>query len=282
MELFDHYDPETGTFSYLLIDAASGDCAVVDPVLHYAANSGRTDASAIAPLADIIRQRQLNLVWILETHAHADHLSAATMLQGQFGGTIVIGAGIGQVQVIFKELLNLEKDFCTDGSQFGRLVEDGDTLLLGAQTIRALATPGHTPACVSYQVGERIFVGDTLFMPDQGTARCDFPGGDAATLYRSIERLLAFPAETELCLCHDYPVEREACGRSTVAEQRQANLHIAGATLEEFVALREARDSTLDLPRLILPSIQINLRAGHFPPAEADGYSYLKLPLNKL
>ena len=282
MELFDHYDPETGTFSYLLIDAASGDCAVVDPVVHYAANSGRTDASAIAPLADIIRQRQLNLVWILETHAHADHLSAATMLQGQFGGTIVIGAGIGQVQVIFKELLNLEKDFCTDGSQFGRLVEDGDTLLLGAQTIRVLATPGHTPACVSYQVGERIFIGDTLFMPDQGTARCDFPGGDAATLCRSIERLLAFPAETELCLCHDYPVEREACGRSTVAEQRQANLHIAGATLEEFVALREARDSTLDLPRLILPSIQINLRAGHFPPAEADGYSYLKLPLNKL
>lgn len=282
MELFDHYDADTGTFSYLLVDPASGDCAVVDPVLNYAANSGRTSLGSVEPLAAIIRRRGLVLRWILETHAHADHLSAAVALQEEFGGAIVIGAGIGAVQNIFKQLLNLEPTFATDGRQFDRLVSDGEQLPLGAEQITVIATPGHTPACVSYAIGERIFVGDTLFMPDQGTARCDFPGGDAATLYRSIERLLSYPADTELRLCHDYPDGRPPCGAVTVATQRAENIHVAGSSVEAFVAWREARDATLELPRLIVPAIQINLRAGHWPPAERDGYSYLKIPLNKL
>lgn len=282
MQLIDHYDATTGTFSYLLIEPHSGDCAVIDPVLDYAANSGRSSLGSVEPLAAVVRERGLTLRWILETHAHADHLSAAVALQQEFGGAIVIGIGIGAVQTIFKQLLNLEPQFATDGSQFDRLVADGDTLPLGDQWITVIATPGHTPACVSYAIGGRIFVGDTLFMPDQGTARCDFPGGDAATLYRSIARLLSYPAATELRLCHDYPEGRAPCGVVSVAAQRADNIHIAGRSEAEFVARREARDASLELPRLIVPAIQVNLRGGHWPPAESDGYSYLKVPINKL
>ena len=222
--------------------------------------------------------------WILETHAHADHLSAAQHLKRQVGGRIGIGARITEVQRIFKEVFNLERTFNTDGTQFDHLFEDGETFLIGRQEARVMYTPGHTPACATYVIGDAAFVGDTLFMPDGGTARADFPGGDAATLYRSIHRILALPPETRLFVCHDYqPGGREPRWETTVAEERERNIHVGDdRTEDEFVAMRTARDRTLNTPTLLVPSIQINIRAGEMPPPEDNGTAYIKVPLNRL
>jgi glyoxylase-like metal-dependent hydrolase (beta-lactamase superfamily II) len=222
--------------------------------------------------------------WLLETHAHADHLSAAHYLRGRLGGKLAIGAAITDVQQVFAGIFNLEDTFRPDGHQFDKLLRDGETFAIGALRAEAMAVPGHTPACMAYRIGDAVFVGDTLFMPDVGTARCDFPGGDAHALYRSMRRLLSLPADTRLFMCHDYPPEgRAPAWQTTVAEQRAANIHIHdGVTEGEFVQMRTARDATLEMPVLILPSVQVNIRAGAMPPAEANGVSYLKIPLNRL
>lgn len=278
------FDPATHTVSYVVSDPATRRAAVIDPVLDYTPNNARTaTASADALLAHIAEQ-ELDLVWILETHAHADHLSAAQHLREKTGAPVVIGAAITQVQQVFRTLFALD-DVTADGRQFDRLVSEGDRLALGALEIEVLHTPGHTPACVSYVVGDAVFVGDTLFMPDYGTARCDFPGGSAATLYASIRKLLSLPAETRIFIGHDYlPAGRSTFAwETTVAEQRRANVHVHdGVSEDEFVAMRQARDATLSAPQLILPSLQVNIRAGHLPPPEANGRRYLKLPLDAI
>ena len=229
-------------------------------------------------------QAGLTVQWILETHAHADHLSAARHLQARVGGRIAIGEHIREVQAVFRKLYNLERDFLPDGRQFDHLFRDGETFRIGGLEAEAISVPGHTPACVAYRIGDAVFVGDTLFMPDVGTARADFPGGDAATLYRSIQRLLALPPATRLFVCHDYPPEgRAPAWETTVAEQRRANLHVHdGVSEAAFVALRQGRDARLEVPTLILPSIQVNIRAGHLPPEEDNGVRYLKIPLDTL
>ena len=231
-----------------------------------------------------MRDRGLEVEWILETHAHADHLSAARYLKAKLGGRIAIGARITEVQKIFREVFNLERTFNTDGRQFDHLFEDGETFHIGRLEARVMYTPGHTPACCTYVMGDVAFVGDTLFMPDSGTARADFPGGDAHTLYRSIQKILALPPETRLFMCHDYqPGGREPMWETTVAEERERNIHVGGGrSEEEFVEMRTARDRTLDVPQLLIPSIQINIRAGDFPPPEDNGVRYLKVPLNRL
>jgi glyoxylase-like metal-dependent hydrolase (beta-lactamase superfamily II) len=230
-----------------------------------------------------LRDRQLKLVWILETHAHADHLSAARYLQQQAGGRIAIGEHIRDVQAVFKKLYNLERNFLPDGSQFDHLFKDGEVFRIGDVAVTAMLVPGHTPADMAYVVDGVVFVGDTLFMPDVGTARADFPGGDAPTLYRSIRRILGLPPQTKMYVCHDYPKGRDAQWETTVAEQRAHNIHVRdGIGEEEFVAMRQARDATLDVPTLILPSIQVNVRAGTLPPADENGVAYLRIPLNVL
>jgi len=279
-----HFDPDTSTLSYLLADPEGPACAVIDPVLDFDPASGRTATGSADALIAWIEAEGRRLEWILETHAHADHLSAAPYLKRRLGGRIGIGARITEVQAVFREVFNLEPSFAADGSQFDALFADGERFALGGLTIEVLHTPGHTPACVSYRVGDAVFVGDTLFMPDGGTARCDFPGGDAATLYRSIRRLLALPPETRVFVCHDYqPGGREPAWEASVAEQRTANLHLRNGVGEaDFVAMRQARDATLAMPRLLLPSVQVNIRAGTLPPPEDNGVRYLKLPVDRL
>ena len=278
------FDPATWTWSYV-VDAGPGTaCAIVDPVLDYDPKSGRTRTTGAQKLLDYVAAQKLQLQWILETHAHADHMSAAHWLRAQAGGRIGIGAQIPVVQGVFKQVFHLEDGFATDGSQFDHLFADGEKFQVGELQAEVMAVPGHTPACVAYRFGDAVFVGDTLFMPDVGTARCDFPGGSAQMLYRSMRRLLSLPGETRLFLCHDYPPagRKEQCV-TTVAEQRRSNIHIHdGVDEAAFIAMRSARDATLEMPNLILPSIQVNIRAGEFPPAEANGVSYLKLPLNAL
>jgi glyoxylase-like metal-dependent hydrolase (beta-lactamase superfamily II) len=278
------FDEPTFTVSYLIWDAATMRGAVIDSVLDFDAKSGRTDTRSAQKILDTAREQGIQIEWILETHAHADHLSAAPVLKQATGAPIVIGERIAAVQSVFKKVFNLS-DLTTDGRPFDKLVRDGETLPLGDLSIEVLATPGHTPACVSYKVNDAVFVGDTLFMPDYGTARADFPGGDARTLYRSIKRILALPPETRLFMCHDYKApNREAYAwETTVAEQRARNVHIHDGVGEDaFVQLREARDKTLQMPVLILPSIQVNIRAGELPAPEDNGVRYLKLPLNAL
>ena len=286
------FDEATSTFSHLVIDLDSRQAAIVDSVLDYDPKSGRTGTQGAERLAAQVEALGLTVQWLLETHVHADHLSAAPWLQARLGGTIAIGAQITTVQKTFGTLFNAEPEFARDGRQFGRLFADGDTFAIGGLRATALHTPGHTPACLTYvvetpddpQVAPAAFVGDTLFMPDYGTARCDFPGGDAATLYRSVRRVLDLPGDTRLFMCHDYrPGGRALAHVTTVAEQRAANVHVHDGIAEDtFVAMRRARDATLDMPVLMLPSVQVNMRAGHLPPPESNGVRYLKIPLDRL
>ncbi len=278
------FDKATWTLTYVVYDAPGGTAAIVDSVLDYDPKSGRTKTDSAAQVIGFVRENKLKVAWILETHAHADHMSASQYLREQLGGRIGIGAGITRVQETFKQVFNLEPALATDGSQFDRIFADGERFAIGGLVAEVVAVPGHTPACVAYKVGDALFVGDTMFMPDVGTARCDFPGGDARTLYRSMRRLLDFPADTRIFVCHDYPpAGRDVQCQTTVAAEREANLHVHdGVSEEAFVEMRSKRDATLDMPVLILPAIQINIRAGAFPPVEANGIRYLKIPLNAL
>ena len=278
------YDTVTGTVSYVVYDQPQGHAAIIDPVLDYDPKSGRTKTHLADQVIEFVRQQQLAIDWILETHAHADHLSSARYLQAQLGGRIAIGEHITQVQTIFKQLFNLEPGFALDGSQFDHLFADNENFQVGSLTGRALFVPGHTPADMAYQFGDAVFVGDTLFMPDAGTARCDFPGGDAHTMYQSVQRLYALPPATRLFMCHDYPPpERGPLWETSIAEQRRKNIHIRdGVSEADFVQHRNTRDATLEMPTLIIPSVQVNIRAGDLPPPEDNGVSYLKVPLNRL
>lgn len=278
------FDPITSTASHVVYDQVGGHAAVIDPVLDYDAKSGRTSTVAADKISHFLREQSLTLEWILETHAHADHLSSAKYLQGLFGGKIAIGAHIDKVQTVFKKLFHLEAEFAVDGSQFDVLLQEDEVFQIGTLRAKALFVPGHTPADMAYQIGDAVFIGDTLFMPDTGTARCDFPGGDAQQLYRSIQKILSLPPATRLFLCHDYPpAGRLPQLQSTVAEQSAANIHVhAGVSEQQFIAMRQSRDATLAVPLLILPAVQVNIRAGAFPPAESNGVSYLKIPLNSL
>lgn len=278
-------DQDSETFSYVVADPTSQKGVVIDPVLDFDYASGRTSTTSAQAMLDYIHEQQLDIEWVLETHAHADHLTAAPFFREKLGALIGIGTEITQVQKIFKEVFNLEKEFLPNGDVFDRLFDDGDTLTVGNMTIRVMHTPGHTPADLAYIINEEaVFVGDTLFMPDVGTARCDFPGGDARTLYQSIHKLLALPDDMAMYICHDYPpAGRQHEYKTTVAAQRDNNIHVGqGASEDAFVEKREARDATLGMPRLILPSIQVNIRAGHMPPAEENGKTYFKLPINQL
>jgi glyoxylase-like metal-dependent hydrolase (beta-lactamase superfamily II) len=274
----------TGTWTYVASDPGSRDAAVVDPVLDYDWRSGRTGTATADAVLAHLEAGNLRLRWILETHAHADHLSSAPYLQSKAGGQIAIGQGIRQVQATFKRIFGLGDEFVPDGRQFDRLLADGDVLALGGITGKVIATPGHTSDSVSYLFGDALFVGDTVFMPDGGSARCDFPGGDAAELFRSVQKLYALPAGTRVFVCHDYsPGGRQPRCETTIGEQRTSNIHLKADTPEgDYVAMRRARDATLDVPNLIIPSVQVNIRAGHMPLAESDGVSYLKVPLNVL
>lgn len=278
------FDVVTGTITYIVFDAPGGHAAIIDPVLDYDPKSGRTHTALADQVISFITQQKLAVDWILETHAHADHLSAAHYLKSKLGGRIAIGEHIKVVQNVFKGMFNLAADFAVDGSQFDHLFTDNEEFNVGQLTARALFVPGHTPADIAYQFDDAIFVGDTLFMPDVGSARCDFPGGDAKMLYQSVQRLFAFPDNTRLFMCHDYPpADRSPAWQTTVGSQRKNNIHLHnGVTQESFVQIRQARDATLDMPVLILPSVQVNIRAGEMPAAESNGVSYLKIPLNLL
>lgn len=278
-------DSDSSTFSYVVHDRPGGAAVVIDPVLDFDYKSGRTRTATAQQLVDFIRDQGLTLHWILETHAHADHLSAAPFIRARLGGRIGIGEHIREVQRIFKQVFDLEDAFQPDGSQFDHLFGDGDGFEAGELGFRVMHIPGHTPADLAYIVNEQAaFVGDTLFMPDVGTARCDFPGGSAARLYRSIHRLLALPESTALYVCHDYPKGgREHRCLTTVAEQKCGNIHLRDGVGEaEFVKMRSERDATLELPRLIIPAIQVNIRAGAMPPADEQGKVYLKIPIDQL
>jgi glyoxylase-like metal-dependent hydrolase (beta-lactamase superfamily II) len=278
------FDPATWTVTYVVYEKEGSECAVIDSVLDYDPKSGRTRTNSADKVIAFVREKQLKLTWILETHAHADHLTAAPYLQQHLGGKIAIGDHISKVQQVFKGVFNLEPEFATDGSQFDHLLEDGETVSIGALSVSTMYVPGHTPACVAYQIGDAVFVGDTMFMPDVGTARCDFPGGDAKTLYASARKILSLPDETRLFMCHDYPPnDRPVAFETTVGEQRRKNIHVHdGISETQFVEMRSKRDATLEMPVLILPSVQVNIRAGHLPPSESNGVSYLKIPLNAL
>lgn len=278
------FDVVTGTITYIVFDAPGGHAAIIDPVLDYDPKSGRTHTALADQVISFITQQKLAVDWILETHAHADHLSAAHYLKSKLGGRIAIGEHIKVVQNVFKGMFNLAADFAVDGSQFDHLFTDNEEFNVGQLTARALFVPGHTPADIAYQFDDAIFVGDTLFMPDVGSARCDFPGGNAEMLYQSVQRLFAFPDNTRLFMCHDYPpAGRAPAWQTTVGSQRKNNIHLHnGVTQESFVQIRQARDATLDMPVLILPSVQVNIRAGEMPAAESNGVSYLKIPLNLL
>jgi glyoxylase-like metal-dependent hydrolase (beta-lactamase superfamily II) len=279
------FDPATFTYSYVVSDPQSKRCAIVDPVLDYDPAAGRTSHASADRLIAYVREQGLTLDWLLETHVHADHLSAAAYLKQALGGRLAIGAQITQIQTTFGQLFNAGSEFATDGRQFDRLFSDGDSFSVGGIAARVLHTPGHTPACLTYVIGDAAFIGDTLFMPDYGTARCDFPGGDARTLYQSIQKLFALPGSTRLFMCHDYkaPGRDQHLYQSSVAEQRAHNLHAhAGIDEDSFVAMRRARDASLGMPVLILPAVQVNMRGGELPPAESNGVRYLKVPLDVL
>ena len=277
------FDPATFTVTHVVADPATQHAAIIDSVLDYDPKSGRTTQHSADQVIAYVRQNGLTVDWLLETHAHADHLSAAPYLQEQLGGKIGIGSQICAVQTVFKKLFNAD-EMDTEGTDFDRLFDDAEHFMIGEIEVQVLHTPGHTPACLTYVIGDHAFVGDTLFMPDYGSARCDFPGGDAATLYRSIRKVLALPPATQLHLCHDYPpASRAAQWVTTVAEQRANNIHVHdGISEAEFVAMRTARDKTLAMPVLLLPAIQVNCRAGKLPPPENNGTRYLKIPLNAL
>ncbi len=276
------FEPVTWTVSYVVFDEVGGSCAIIDPVLDYDPKSGRTSTQFADKQIQFINNKQLTLEWILETHAHADHLSSAHYLRSQLGGKIAIGERIPMVQETFKKLFNLGNEFVPNGSHFDYLFADDEIFQVGRLNAKAISTPGHTPADLAYQFDDVIFIGDTMFMPDVGTARADFPGGDARQLFRSIHKLLAFSPETKLFMCHDYPpTDRPVQWQSTVAEQRAHNIHVHdGISEDEFVAMRIARDKTLQAPNLLLPSIQINVRAGEMPPTEENGVAYFKIPIN--
>ena len=276
------FDKDTWTVTYVVYENPGSSCIIVDSVLSYDPKSGRTHTNLADEVIEFIKSNDLQTEWILETHAHADHITAAPYLKSKLGGKIAIGDHISIVQVAFKGIFNLENDFPTDGSQFNYLLKDGEEIFFGNLSFKAIFVPGHTPACMAYQVGDAIFVGDTMFMPDIGTARCDFPGGDAHMLYQSTKKILNFPSQTRLFMCHDYPPNgRPIKFETTVAEQRQSNIHMHdGITEEQFVEMRTKRDATLEMPVLILPSIQVNIRAGEFPSMESNGVAYLKIPLN--
>ena len=282
------FDPATWTVSYLVLDRETKRCALVDSVLDYDPKSGRTGHASADRLVARVAELGATVQWILETHVHADHLSAAPYLKQRLGGQVGIGSRITTVQEVFGGLFNAGPGFARDGSQFDHLFQDGETFRIGSLHARAMHTPGHTPACMTYVVGDGIedaaFVGDTLFMPDYGTARCDFPGGDARTLYRSINKVLSLPPATRLYMCHDYqPNGRAVQFVSTVAEEREKNIHVRdGISEEAFVAMRTKRDATLEMPVLILPSVQVNMRAGHLPEPEDNGRRYLKIPIDSL
>lgn len=278
------FDPATWTVTYVVWDRASRHAAVIDPVLDYDFKSGHTHTASADRVLAYVAEHHLQIDWILETHAHADHLSAAHYLKGRVGGRMAIGEHIRDVQAGFTKVFNFERSFVPDGSQFDHLFKDGETFMIGGVQATALRVPGHTPADMAYQVDSAVFVGDTLFMPDVGTARADFPGGDAYQLYRSIQRILQLPGETVVYVCHDYPPHmRQPQWQTTVAAQRANNIHIKDGIGENaFVAMRTARDATLDMPTLILPSIQVNVRAGQLPPADDNGITYLRIPLNTL
>lgn len=279
------FDEATFTVSYVVTDAGTKKCAVIDCVLDYDPASGRADTASADKIIAHIQSEKLELDWILETHVHADHLSAAPYIREKLGGRTAIGANITAVQKVFGEVFNAENTFQRDGSQFDHLFDDGETFRVGDIDAYTIHTPGHTPACMTYVIGDAAFVGDTLFMPDYGTARCDFPKGDARTLYRSIQKIFKLPAQTRLFMCHDYkaPGRDDFRWETTVSEEREKNIHVhAGVMEDDFVAMREARDKTLAMPRLILPSVQVNMRGGEMPPVEDNGQIYLKIPVNVL
>ena len=278
------FDPATWTVTYVVWDRASRHAAIIDPVLDYDFKSGHTRTESADRVLGYVAENSLHVDWILETHAHADHLSGAHYLREQCGGRIAIGEHIREVQATFSRIFNFESSFLPDGSQFDHLFKDGETFMIGSIEATALLVPGHTPADMAYQLDGAVFVGDTLFMPDVGTARADFPGGDVHQLYHSIQRILQLPPETVVYVCHDYPPEsRSPQWKTTVAEQRANNVHVKdGISEDDFVAMRTARDATLDMPTLILPSIQVNVRAGQMPPPDDNGIAYLRIPLNTL
>jgi glyoxylase-like metal-dependent hydrolase (beta-lactamase superfamily II) len=275
------FDEPTNTVSYLVADPQTRQAAVIDPVLDYDHKSGKADVRSADAILKYAADKGFTIAWVLETHAHADHLSGAPYIKTKTGAKVAIGEHIKDVQRIFRPVFNAD-DVSGDGSEFDKLLANGETLKIGNLTVEAIYTPGHTPACMSYKIGDAVFVGDTLFMPDYGTARADFPGGDARTLYRSIQKLLALPPETRLFMCHDYkaPGRDIYAWETTVGEERANNVHVGGGVTEDqFVAMREKRDATLAAPVLLLPSIQVNIRAGKFPPAESNGVHYLKIPV---
>jgi len=279
------FDPATFTYSYVVSDPQTRQCAVIDSVLDYDPASGRTSHATAQRLVDYVCEQDLKVQWLLETHVHADHLSAAPYLRQQLGGQLAIGDRITVVQDTFGKLFNAGTGFATDGRQFDHLFHDDDTFQVGNIQARAIHTPGHTPACMTYVIGDAAFVGDTLFMPDYGTARCDFPGGDARTLYQSIQKLFALPGDTRVFMCHDYkaPGREEFLYETTIAAEREYNVHVhASISEDQFVAMRTARDATLGMPTLILPSVQINMRGGELPEPESNGTRYLKIPLDVL
>lgn len=277
------FDEATNTVTHIVADPLTQKAAIIDSVLDFDAKSGRTSSSSADKLIQYVQAAGLTIDWLLETHAHADHLSAAPYLKKKLGGKIAIGVHISDVQSVFKKIFNTP-DISARGEEFDHLFNDGDEFQIGELNVRVIHTPGHTPACVTYLTGQDAFVGDTLFMPDYGTARCDFPGGDAATLYQSIQKIFQLPANTRLHLCHDYPPEnRLPMWVTTVEAERKNNIHVhEGVSQPTFISMREARDRTLAMPNLILPSVQVNIRAGQLPPAESNGISYLKLPINVL
>jgi glyoxylase-like metal-dependent hydrolase (beta-lactamase superfamily II) len=277
------FDEATFTITYIIADPDTKKCAVIDTVLDYDANMGRTRTDSADKVISSIKQQGLTIAWLIETHVHADHLSAAPYIQKQLGGTIAISDQITHVQDMFGDLFDVENSFARNGSQFDHLLTPNEELKIGNLTMTALHTPGHTPACMSFVIGDACFVGDTLFMPDYGTARCDFPGGDATTLYESMEQILSLPDETRLFMCHDYaPGGREYRWETTVAESKASNIHLVGKTKAEFIDMRKARDAKLSAPRLLLPSVQVNMRAGHMPPTENNGIAYIKIPVNQM
>ncbi len=279
------FDPSTFTISHVVRDPGSNACAIIDSVLDYDPASGRTMTASAQALIDYINSETIEVQWLLETHAHADHLSAAPVLQAAIGGQLAIGRDIIRVQEVFGKIFNAGTEFQRDGSQFDRLFQDGDRFKIGNLDATVLHVPGHTPACLAYVVGDAIFPGDTMFMPDYGTARCDFPGGDARTLYRSIKRLTQLPDDARMFMCHDYkaPGRDDYAWETTVGAERTGNIHVRdGVSEDEFVKMRTERDATLAMPKLILPSVQVNMRAGKLPPAEDNGVQYLKIPVNAL
>ncbi|AMJ57322.1 MULTISPECIES: MBL fold metallo-hydrolase [Stenotrophomonas] len=278
------YDKDTGTFSYVVYDQTGGMAVIIDPVLDYEPAGARTSTASADVLLAFVRSKLLTVAWILETHAHADHLSAAGYLADQLQAPVAIGRGIVQVQQHFKALFGLGDEFIADGHQFDRLFDDGDTFNVGALNARVIATPGHTDDGLTYVIGDAAFVGDTVFAADTGTARCDFPGGDAQRLYASIQRILSLPGDTRIFLCHDYPgTRREAHALTSIDEQKQHNLHLKdGTDAPTFVQMREQRDATLPVPKLILPALQVNIRGGRLPEPDANGVRYLRLPLDQI